>query len=359
MKKVSDDVFEQPATINNHGHARKVPEITERVLFEADRVSSALLCMTNLVDESGRSTPVDAPEGISQYDDYLDARKPRGSQLRTYSLATITPQMTPDMVRPLKEAGAIGLKFLPSGMTTGSGEGIADPRSIIPILKAAAACNLPWMPHCEKPGMDPNEAVNALIPWLDYVVHNVLGLRTIVAHTNTKRLFEWGADLPKTIDLAFEVAAHYMMRSNADQAGPHWKCKPLYGDPEDMAAVQLAGLAGEWGSRLVIWGEDVAPHWYRHKSGENAPFGVFLPDDVAFAWLVEFFEQSGHANWKRRLEQLTFHNASKWWWGTSQPTQWLRVKREDWVVPTLYEAGIDSIVCPLGGTTLKWKATKI
>jgi len=186
----------------------------------------------------------------------------------------LSPSLTPEEVKKAKQAGIVGVKSYPRGVTTNSDSGIENYEIYYPVFEAMQEEGLVLNLHGEIPS-DPatNTCVlNAeakFLPQLAKLHAAFPKLRIVLEHATTQDSIEMVKSLGDTI--ACTITAHHLAITVDDWAGQslHY-CKPVAKFPSDREALREVIRSGH--PRFFL-GSDSAPHPYSNKTTSSISRG--------------------------------------------------------------------------------------
>ena len=209
------------------------------------------------------------------YQSKLEALAPNVTFLMTLFLH---PSLTPATIREAKEAGIVGVKSYPQGVTTNSSGGVVDYASYHPVFAEMEKLDIVLNLHGERPStlLGPAEsnclsgdtaaseeqpitiltAEEAFIPTLFDLHHRFPRLRIVLEHCTTAAAVDAVRRCGPTV--AATVTAHHLFLTVEDWAGnPFFYCKPVAKTPSDRRALLEAVVSGD---PKFFFGSDSAPH---------------------------------------------------------------------------------------------------
>lgn len=269
-----------------HVHLRQAP-LLQPVVRETARWFARALAMPNTVP------PVKTAEDIRSYRREILASLLPGQQLEPLLVFKLGADVAPASVTRLVQAGAVGGKLYPQGVTTNSADGVAEVESLYPVLEAMEAHDLVLEVHAEAPGAFSLDREAAFLPTIEHIVARYPDLRIVIEHVSSADTVELLADLPETV--AATVTVHHLLLTLDDVIGaelrPHHFCKPIAKRRADRDAIREAVLSG---NPRFFFGSDSAPHPRTAKESASGAAGVYTAP-VAVPLLVELFLDAGVA----------------------------------------------------------------
>ncbi|KAN0097663.1 hypothetical protein V8E55_002109 [Tylopilus felleus] len=208
--------------------------------------------------------PITKTEQAIEYKKQLQAIDDSVDYLMTLYLS---PDLTPEEVRKAKQAGIVGVKSYPRGVTTNSDSGIESYEVYYPVFEEMEKCDLVLNLHGEIPSDATSNtcvlnAEEKFLPHLRKLHEAFPKLRIVLEHATTRAAVEAVKSLGDTI--ACTITAHHLAMTVDDWAGQSWNyCKPVAKYPSDREALRQVILEGH---PKFFLGSDSAPHPARSKS---------------------------------------------------------------------------------------------
>jgi len=285
--------------------------------------------------------PIDSPETLKKYKHEIEDSFSGFKALMTFKLH---PRITPDGVKDLKEAGCIGGKLYPEGVTTNTGEGITNIQDIYPLFEALEDLDMVLNIHAEEPGAFSLDREREYLPRIQKIIENFPRLRIIVEHISDMASVEFVNNASENI--AASITVHHMELTLDQIIGarlqPHHFCKPVPKRPRDKKAILDAALSG---SSKYFLGTDSAPHLKKDKESDRGCAGIYSAP-VAMPVLLETFESAGAL---AKVENFTSVFGSDFY-KIPRNTSTLRMRKKPWKVPD----EIHGVVPYKAGETLSW-----
>ncbi len=267
-----------------HAHLRQAP-ILRPVVEETSRWFARVLAMPNTVP------PITTPERIHSYRREIEDAAPPGRSLEAIMVFKVVPDLPARVVGLLADAGAVGGKLYPQGVTTNSEDGVSDVEELFPVFEAMEELDLVLEIHAEAPGVFSLDRETAYLPTIERIVTRFPALRVVIEHVTSRDTIAALSDLPPTVGAT--VTAHHLLLTLDDVIGaelhPHNFCKPVAKRPADRDALCDAVLSG--GPR-IFFGSDSAPHPRSAKESACGCAGVYTAP-VAIPLLAELYERAG------------------------------------------------------------------
>lgn len=318
-----------------HLHLRQ-GDLMKHLVTETAKVFGRVLVMPNTLP------PVTTAETLKQYHRELTAV---GTDLQFLMTFKIMPDMTPEQIKALKNAGSIAGKLYPQGVTTHSEDGVTDIEALFPVFAAMAEQNLVLCLHGEVPGVEDLRRESAFLPILRKIHQNFPKLRIVLEHVSSKDAVEAVQELGENVGATITV--HHLLLTTDDVRNgyfhPHHFCAPICKSEADRKALVQAAVSG---NPKFFFGSDSAPHPKRDKEGEHPKPGIFTTP-VALPLLAEIFEEQGKLD---RLEAFTSQFGAEFY-GLPLNQSSITLRKESWKVPEEYFG-----VVPLkAGENMTWK----
>lgn len=262
------------------------------------------------------------------------------------------------MISEAAEAGCIGLKLYPEGVTVGSEHGGVlnfTSRQICRCLERAQEENLVLQEHPEFPGMFCLNREYSYGHILRHHAKEFPKLRIFVEHITDRRTIELVHDLRQSGALVFGTITGHHLEITLDnvlgQVNHH--CWPCAKYPEDRARLRETALSG---SPYFLSITDSAPHKWRTKhplDGGCGCAGVFNPAEIAIPHLVQLFET---ANRLDTLEAFTSGNGlAAYRIANQDENDTITLVRQPWQVPRRYDSGGGTVTPFKAGKPLQWQ----
>ncbi|KAJ6516163.1 Dihydroorotase [Mycena sanguinolenta] len=215
--------------------------------------------------------PVTTTEQALKYKAELESIDPSVEYLMTLYLS---PDLTPEEIVKAKEAGIVGVKSYPRGVTTNSDSGIESYEMYYPVFEAMQRVDMVLNLHGEVPSdaKTNTHILNAEPKFLTHLhsLHKAFPrLRIVLEHATTRAAVEAVKACGPSV--ACTITAHHLELTVDDWAGQSFNyCKPVAKYPDDREA--LRQVIREAHPRFFL-GSDSAPHPYDSKSTSNPTQG--------------------------------------------------------------------------------------
>jgi len=267
-----------------HVHFRQSPMLAP-VVRETVRWFARALAMPNT------TPPVTTPERLRSYRREIEDAVPPGIDFAPLMVFKVIPELAPEDVAALRDAGAIGGKLYPQGVTTNSADGVSDIHALYPVFEAMEEADLVLEIHAEEPGAFSLDRERVFLPRIERIAARFPRLRIVIEHISSAEAVTALDSLPATV--AATVTVHHLLLTLDDVVGdelrPHHFCKPIAKRPSDREALCAAVLSGR---KRVFFGSDSAPHRRGDKESDCGCAGVYTAP-VAVPLLAEFFDRAG------------------------------------------------------------------
>ncbi len=267
-----------------HVHFRR-PPLLDGVVRDTARWFARALVMPNTVP------PITTAERLLAYRRDIEAAVGPDRWFEPLLTFKVVPGLTAEQIRQLAEAGAIGGKLYPQGVTTNSEDGVVDLEPLLPVFETMEELDLVLEIHAEAPGVFSLDREIAYLPSIRRIVRRFSSLRVVIEHVSSRDTIAALADLPPRV--AATVTLHHLLLTLDDVIGgdlrPHHFCKPVAKRPVDRDALCAAVLSGD---PRVFFGSDSAPHPRGSKESDCGCAGIYTAP-VALPLLAEFFARAG------------------------------------------------------------------
>lgn len=231
--------------------------------------------------------PITTTSQALEYKQQLQTLAPNIEFLMTLYL---NPALTVDEVKEAKEAGIVGIKSYPRGVTTNSQQGIEDYEIYYPIFAEMEKQNLVLNVHGEVPSDHSKNiciwnAEEKFLTHLEKLHRDFPRLRIVLEHVTTAAAVEKVKELGPTV--AATITIHHLELTVDDWAGQnHNFCKPVAKYPSDRNALCEVARSGH---PKFFLGSDSAPHALNMKETACACAGIFTTP-LLMPYLVSVFE---------------------------------------------------------------------
>jgi dihydroorotase len=319
--------------------------------------------------------PVWNGETVLTYDEQI---KPHLGDCRPHILAKMLTATTPETVREVYKAGAVGFKVYPEGVTTNAHDGtphadlvrlLYSPRKNSLFLQTIAEIErlgmvLSFHGEIENVIEEQNEILEResnFLQLVPYYLQAFSKLRIVLEHITTKeaveKVREWHRWAPGRI--AATITPHHLQNSLdnllAGKLRPHLYCMPVVKYKRDQKALVEAAIKAEG---CFFLGSDTAPHEISKKECDEGCAGVFnSPCLLESVW--EAFNPGPAIKGLdeiriERFEKFVSRNGRNFY-GLLTCQKRTRLVKESWTVPD----SIHEFRPYRAGETLGWKAVSI
>lgn len=284
-------------------------------------------------------------------------------------LIKITPRTTPAIIREAKDAGVVGGKMYPEGVTSGSHIGGVEDffaPSILASLETMQELDLVFQIHPERPHTFSLDREVRFHDVLTEYVSRFPRLRIFVEHITDRRTLRLVEALHMVAGRVFgTITGHHLRLTLDDVLGNvNNHCWPCAKYPEDRdALVEAALCAPHWllsitDSAPWKWSAK-HPHFIKSATGP-APdngcgcAGVFNPAEVAIPWLVQRFR----GELPEKLESFWACNGVAAYGLIQHADDRITLKDVPWQVPQGYLGGRDRITPFMAAQGLDWQLSE-
>ncbi len=265
----------------------------------------------------------------------------------------LTDNTPPAEIIRAKESGAVhGVKLYPAGATTNSDAGVTDIAKCYATLEAMEKNNLPLLVHGEVTDLDVDVFDKEKV-FIDRILAPLTqrfpNLRVVFEHVTTRDAVTFVKDASRQV--AATITAHHLLlnRNAIFQGGirPHYFCLPVLKREIHRQALLEAATGGN--PRFFL-GTDSAPHSQINKENACGCAGIFTAHAAIELYAVAF-EQAGALD---KLEAFaSFYGAD--FYQLPRNTGYIRLKRENWVVPKQFAFAGEKLIPLYAETSLGWK----
>ncbi|MCX7103269.1 MAG: dihydroorotase [Methylobacter sp.] len=243
-------------------------------------------------------------------------------------------------------------KLYPAGATTNSDSGVADIKSIYPLLAALEKHDIPLLIHGEvtDEACDIFDRERVFIDkYLNDIICNFPELRIVVEHVTTTEAVDFVKACGNTV-AATITPQHLLFNRNAILAGgikPHYYCLPILKRESHRLALVKAASSG---NPKFFLGTDSAPHLSDLKENACGCAGCYSAH-AALELYAEAFEQGDALH---KLEGFaSFHGADFYRLPRNSGT--VTLEKASWKVPSTYGENNLSITPLKANEELSWK----
>jgi dihydroorotase len=319
----------------------------------ASIVAHTARCFARAIVMPNLKPPVTDTELALAYRQRILAALPPSSGFTPLMTLYLTDKLAPREIGTAKASGAVhAAKLYPAGATTNAEMGVTRLERIYPVLEAMQREDLPLLVHGEatEESIDVFDRERRFIDdSLTRLIEDFPGLRIVFEHITTADAVDFVRGGPATI--AATITPHHLLYNRnailADGIRPHFFCLPVLKRERHRQALVAAAVSGD---PKFFLGTDSAPHAVGAKESACGCAGIYSAH-AAIELYAEVFERAGALE---RLEAFaSFHGPD--FYGLPRNTGQIRLDRETWTVPELYDFG-DARVRPLrAGETIGWR----
>jgi dihydroorotase len=325
-----------------HIHVRN-GDILKTVLPHTARQFARAIIMPNL------KPPVTTVAQALLYREEILAALPQGANFTPLMTLYLTVATTVADIKAAAESEHVyALKLYPAGATTNSDAGVADIKTIYPLLAALEKYELPLLLHGEvtDEACDIFDRERVFIDrHLTAIVRDFPALRVVLEHVTTSEAVKFVESAGDNIGATI-TPQHLLFNRNAILAGgikPHYYCLPILKREQHRLALVKAATSG---STKFFLGTDSAPHLTNLKENACGCAGCYS----AFAAVELYAEAFEQANALDKLEGFaSFYGAD--FYRLPRNTDTVTLEKQSWTVPAAYGE-----ITPLkAGEALSWK----
>ena len=287
--------------------------------------------------------PTNSIEAALAYRDALMAVMP---DVEVYPTIYLTPALLPAHIERAKQAGVIGIKCYPRGVTTNSESGVEDLAVYDPIFAAMEAAGMVLLIHGEVPSNDAIDvcimnAEQRFLPELERLHRCFPQLRMVLEHVSSRAAVDCVKGMGESVGAT--VTPHHLDLTIDDWAtNIHNFCKPAAKCAHDRDAIRAVVADGH--PRFFL-GSDSAPHPRASKECIGGKAGVFTTP-LLLPYVADTLDRLGAL--PRLPEFVSAFGAAFYGFEPNVRTQTL-VRREQ-TVPAVY----GDVVPYRSGESLAW-----
>jgi dihydroorotase len=257
-----------------------------------------------------------------------------------------------EIIKAAESEHVYAFKLYPAGATTNSDSGVADIKTIYPLLAAMEKYDIPLLihgevtdEHCdifdrERVFVDTN---------LTGIVDNFPGLRIVLEHVTTIEAVQFvkaaGANIAATI-----TPQHLLFNRNAILAGgirPHYYCLPVIKREQHRLALVAAATSG---NPKFFLGTDSAPHPTSLKETACGCAGCYSAH-AALELYTEVFERAGSLD---KLEGFASYYGADFY-RLPRNSGTVTLEKTTWRIPSFYGENGNTITPLKADEELSWK----
>lgn len=319
-----------------HLHLRQ-GDMLNNVLPYSSEVFARALVMPNI------SPPVKDLDSLKRYE--KEIRKAAGPGFTPLMTFKLIPGLSPELVAPLMQAGALAAKYYPAGATTNADDAVSSWEQIAPVLEKMEQLDMVLSIHGEDPLAPALEREQAFLPVLDQIRHRFPRLRIILEHISSKEGVQWVKEQNEKV--AATVTLHHLLFTIEHIIGgalrPHLFCRPLPKHDADREAIRNLVFGNH---PRVFFGSDSAPHLRSRKESNGAAAGAFTAP-VLMPLLCGLFEEEGKLD---LLESFCSVKGAEFY-RLPLNKGVIQLEKSSWIVPE----EISSVVPVYAGRKIPWK----
>jgi dihydroorotase len=325
-----------------HIHVRN-GDILKMVLPHTARQFARAIIMPNL------KPPVTTLAQALLYREEILAALPQGANFTPLMTLYLTAATTIAEIKAAADSEHVyAVKLYPAGATTNSDAGVADIKTIYPLLAALEKYQLPLLLHGEvtDEACDIFDRERVFINrHLTAIVRDFPALRVVLEHVTTSEAVQFVESAGDNIGATI-TPQHLLFNRNAILAGgikPHFYCLPILKREQHRLALVKAATSG---NAKFFLGTDSAPHATGLKENACGCAGCYS----AFAALELYAEAFEQANALDKLEGFaSFFGAD--FYRLPRNADTVTLEKQSWTVPAAYGE-----ITPLkAGEQLRWK----
>jgi len=300
--------------------------------------------------------PITTTAQALAYKAELEAIYPTVEYLMTLYLS---PDLTPEEIVKAKQAGIVGVKSYPRGVTTNSDGGIESYEIYYPVFEAMQRVDMVLNLHGEVPS-DPTtntHVLNAEPQFLPHLLslHKAFPrLRIVLEHATTRAAISAVKACGPTV--ACTITAHHLALTVDDWAGQSFNfCKPVAKYPDDREA--LREVIREGHPRFFL-GSDSAPHPVHSKATSTPTQGCaagIYTSPILLPLVAHLLESFGALD---KLDGFTSTFGRRFYHRdlTTEQTEMVLLRKVGThVVQEKYGTGEDSVVPFWAGKEIGWE----
>lgn len=329
-----------------HVHVRNGAVLKTVIAHTAKQFARAII-MPNL------KPPVTTVAQAMAYRDEILQAVPAGLNFTPLMTLYLTAQTTVAEVKKVAESEHIhAFKLYPAGATTNSDAGVANLKTIYPLLEALEKFNVPLLLHGEVTDeqCDIFDRERVFIEtYLVDVVKNFPNLRLVFEHATTQEAVEFV--LASSDKIAATITPqHLLFNRNTMLAGgikPHYYCLPIIKREKHRLALVAAATSG---NPKFFLGTDSAPHLTHLKENSCGCAGCYSAH-AAIELYTEAFEA---VNALDKLEKFASFNGADFY-QLPRNTTTITLKQVPWQVPPSYGTDDLSITPLKANESISWK----
>jgi len=317
---------------------------------DISRYFGRALIMPNLIP------PVDTVDAAIEYRNRILALVPQGSAFEPLMTLYITSNITPAVIKAVRESGIVqAFKLYPAGATTNSEAGIDSITSLYPLFEAMQTYDMPLALHGEvtDPHIDIFDREAAFIDqYLAKINIEFPQLRIILEHITTRDAVQFVESTGPNV--AATITVHHLLFNRNDMLvggmKPLYYCLPVLKRNTHQAALISAATSG---NPKFFLGTDSAPH---PRSAKENACGCAAGSYTAHAAIELYAEVFAQAQALDRLEGFASFFGPDFY-GLPRNTDTITLLESSWEVPEWLAFGPDQLIPIRTGTSVQWQVT--
>jgi dihydroorotase len=307
------------------------------------------IVMPNLVP------PITTVAMAQAYRDRIMKHIPKGNPFTPLLTLYLTDETTKDTIIKAKEAGIIGCKLYPAGVTTNSSAGVTALSKCHAVFEAMSEVGLPLLIHGEvnDPTIDIFDREGIFIErHLIPLTQRFPKLKIVLEHITTLDAvdFVWEASQ----NIGATITPHHLLLNRNDMLvggiKPHHYCLPILKRQTHQNALIKAATSG---NPKFFLGTDSAPHAKSKKETACGCAGVYN----AFSAMELYAFAFDQANALDKLENFASCFGPTFY-GLPINRDKLTLTKTSWQMPNTLAFGEETLIPFLAGETLTWKTAK-
>jgi dihydroorotase len=329
-----------------HLHLRE-GQILESVLPATVKSFRRAIVMPNLIP------PVTDVEMAMVYrQDILNAC-PGDCNFEALMALYLTDHTSPADVKAAADSRFVhAFKLYPAGVTTNSASGVTSLPDLMPTLEAMAEHRVPLLVHGEVTDAEVDVFDREAV-FIDHVLSPILqalpNLRVVFEHLTSSQGVEFVLDAGPNVAATLTAHHLYLNRNAMFNKGirPHHYCLPVLKRETHRLALVAAATSG---NKKFFLGTDSAPHDRGAKESSCGCAGMYS-SPVALELYTQIFEDNDALD---KLEGFASLFGPEFY-GLAVNKEQITLKKQEWQVPSVIQAGTEEIVPLCAGETMRWQ----
>jgi dihydroorotase len=327
-----------------HLHLRDGDALSTTAAFTAKQFQRAIV-MPNLA-----APIINAEQALAYKQRILNALPDNHSFKPLMTIYLTDNTSASDIAQAAQSEHVFAAKLYPAGATTNSNNGVTNVEKLSPVLAEMEKRHLPLLVHAEVTDTDidifDREPV-FIDKHLSRIRKDFPELRIVLEHATTQDAIEFVNE--NNLTAATLTPQHLLLNRNDMLAGgirPHNYCLPILKRETHRKALVKAAISG---SNKFFLGTDSAPHATNAKETSCGCAGCFTAH-AAIELYAEVFEKE---NALAKLEGFSsFYGAD--FYGLPRNTNKITLIKKEWLAPTTYPFGEQSLTPFRQNTPLQW-----